>query len=228
MVSTPGNADNISTTGIQCFDGIASINGRTLTSADAGIVVTNGTGASANPTVKIGQGNSVLLSTDSPTGATSVVNSWTTGFLYYYFEFIEVIPTTNATRLQIAFSTNGGVSYTNVTWDNGGFDAPSSGGGAFASNAGASATPDLLLGAVQANTTDEGVNGWLYLWGLDSSVFRKTMHQYITHPISTTAMDFRNLGYHVRLTTQVTGLRLSYSGAGGFASGTINFYGVQA
>jgi len=173
-------------------------------------------------------GNRTLLGTQSPTGTTAVFNSWTTGYQYYLCEFIEVIPTTTSTRLEIAFSTDGGSTYTNVTWDNGGFDAASTGGGSFVANSGVSATPDILLGNVQTNNADEGVNGWLYLWGLDSSgTFRKVMHQYITHPTGTNSMTFRNIGYHVRLTTQVTGLRFIYSGAGGFASGTINFYGVN-
>lgn len=174
-------------------------------------------------------GNRVLLGTQTASSSTSLVfNSWSTGYLYYLCEFIEIIPTTNSTRLQIAFSTDGGSSYTNVTWDNGGFDAASTGGGTFVANSGASATPDLLLGNTQANVSDEGINGWLYLWGLDSSTYRKTLHQYITHPTGTNSMTFRNIGYHVRLTTQVTGLRFTYNGAGGITSGTINFYGVSA
>lgn len=155
-----------------------------------------------------------------------VFASWPTTFQYHVVEWVNVIPVTNLARLQIAVSTNAGSSYTNVTWDNGGFDAPSNGGGTFVSNAAASATPDILLGNTQSNTTDEGYNGWLYLWGLDSSVFRKTMQQYASHPLTTTASTFRNLEYHIRLTTQVTAIRFIYN-SGNISSGTFNFYGIN-
>lgn len=142
----------------------------------------------------------------------------------YQIEFVNVVPATDNTNLNVRFSTNGGSSYdSSALYDFAGHQANT---GTFdgATNAGASATTGQIIQGVDTTAASNSVNGSIKLYNPGGSIFKAVVGQ-----LSALKNDGNFYTHSVagryRSTTAVNAFQFYFS-SGNIASGTIRVYGL--
>ena len=139
------------------------------------------------------------------------------------FKFIDVLPATDSTRLDLLASTDGGSTYlggTSYTFTHNG----RSGSSASAASA-TGAQFRLITGAFQGNGTEETYSGTVILFNASSGKYKdvKVDSTYVADDGSITVTSG---GGQISTTSAVDAVKLQYN-SGNIASGEIRVYGVK-
>jgi phage-related tail fiber protein len=204
----------------------AKLNGTTLTNGASGLSVTNPAGrvlleehvASASATLDF-----VTRNKNGFTGA-----AFQSDFEIYEFEFINIVPASNATLFFVQVSSNGGSTWetTNYRYGLHYFGDAADSGVVSQSSVGAVTTGIELAGTV-SNTSTEGISGRLHVYLPTSTGNTKSFLAEVWFKHSNGNRYRMNVGGSWTTSgTALNALRLKFD-TGNITSGTIRMYGVS-
>ena len=183
-------------------------------------IMTSGSGSSITITSIPQSGNLVLIQSQQASNSASV--SFTTGitstYTQYYFILSAIIPSINATALQLQVSTNGGSSYVSTGYTTGYFASNYNG----ASYANANSTSFMLISPGMAIPSP----------GLFANLYINNVGTLLSPILFGNGLMFNNIGARfyqpIGANTTITGVNAFQwtMSAGNITSGSFKLYGV--
>lgn len=192
------------------------------------VLSTNGAGADPSWITPAAGGGGALVLLEQHTAAASASLDFTTAisatYDEYFVEFVNILPATNATKLYMRMSTNGGVSYDAA----GNYSYSALASNRFSTStvgADSGATQIQLINSSADNTvTGGGIHGSLRLFSPASAAQHKAVRASLMFLTSGTLESCESSGFY-RSVTPVNAFQFLMS-AGNIASGTIRVYGI--
>lgn len=199
-----------------------------LAPGTAGFVLSTN-GAGADPTwIAPPAGGGALVLLEQHAAAASASLNFTTAisatYDEYLIEFVNVIPATNAVKLYMRMSTNGGASYdagANYSWHAWGANRFTGGGSAGLDSG---ATQIQMQNSAGDNTSTAGIIGSARLFSPGSTALHKAVRGTLGFLTSGTVESAEFTGSY-RSLTAVNAFQFLFS-AGNITSGIIRVYGV--
>jgi len=189
--------------------------------------------ASITALAQVSAGDGITL-ISSQTASASASLSFTTGidssYRTYLFKFINIHPSTNATKFRLIGSTNGGSSY-GVATTTAFFEALVDETGTYAEvryengDDVAQSTSAFPISTNIGNDNDESLSGFLYLFEPSSSTFVKHFLTSTQDGYATYTKTARVGGYF-NTTSPINAVQFSMS-SGNIDAGTIYMYGIE-
>lgn len=165
----------------------------------------------------------IFLSTQtaSASGSLSFTSLITSTYPVYYVKIRNLLPATNATTLNLTFSTNNGSSYLASNYQYSKYSIYEAGTVTGSNNS----TTAIQLVTSCSNTSARTINGEIYFYGLAQSVvatclLEATAEDSNAHIVTTIAIG-ANTG-----TTAINAIKFAMS-SGNITSGTISLYGMK-
>jgi hypothetical protein len=166
----------------------------------------------------------VLLESETASASASLdFTAFSSAYDVYLFQFINILPATDAANFLFRVSTDGGSSFSATGYEYVDIVNSTSAAG-IVSNTSTSASAVQLFAAVDSGAT-YGMNGQLQLYGPANASLGKTMTWLLNGPFNTVARRYTSSGSGFWGTTTAVNAAQFLFSSGNIASGVIRMYG---